>query len=87
MPDPDRKLNLDTTIEVEVEKHVAGARKVVAFGVMNGITCSGMSASLSYFDAFRTGRLPLNLIQAQRDHFGSHTYERLDRNGIFHTEW
>jgi 6-phosphogluconate dehydrogenase len=42
---------------------------------------------LSYFDAFTTGRLPLNLIQAQRDHFGSHTYERTDREGIFHTEW
>ena len=43
--------------------------------------------SLSYFDAFTSGRLPLNLIQAQRDHFGSHTYERIDREGIFHTEW
>ena len=63
------------------------ARKVISFSMANGIAVSGLASSLSYFDAFKSGRLPLNLIQAQRDHFGSHTYERLDRNGIFHTEW
>jgi 6-phosphogluconate dehydrogenase len=42
---------------------------------------------LIYFDAYTSSRLPLNLIQAQRDHFGSHTYERVDMEGIFHTEW
>ena len=45
------------------------------------------SASLAYFDSYRDGRLPLNLVQAQRDHFGSHTYERTDKKGVFHTEW
>ncbi|HET8737140.1 MAG TPA: hypothetical protein VFM69_11125, partial [Pricia sp.] len=43
--------------------------------------------SLTYFDAYTSSRLPLNLIQAQRDYFGSHTYERLDKEGVFHTEW
>jgi 6-phosphogluconate dehydrogenase len=43
--------------------------------------------SLGYLDAYRSGRLPVNLIQAQRDYFGAHTYERLDANGTFHTEW
>ncbi|KAG1658320.1 6-phosphogluconate dehydrogenase, decarboxylating 2, chloroplastic [Nymphon striatum] len=47
----------------------------------------GLSNSLTYFDAYTSSRLPLNLIQAQRDYFGSHTYERVDRDGIFHTEW
>ena len=47
----------------------------------------GLFSALSYFDAYTSGRLPLNLLQAQRDHFGSHTYERTDREGIFHTDW
>ena len=45
------------------------------------------SASLSYIDSYRTGRLPQNLVQAMRDCFGSHTYKRIDREGDFHTEW
>jgi 6-phosphogluconate dehydrogenase len=47
----------------------------------------GLSGSLAYFDAYRRARLPANLIQAQRDFFGAHTYERLDRPGAFHTAW
>ena len=66
---------------------VSATREVVAYGVSNGIPLPGLSNSLTYFDALTSGRLPLNLIQAQRDHFGSHTYERTDRQGIFHTEW
>jgi 6-phosphogluconate dehydrogenase len=46
-----------------------------------------MSASLAYYDAYRSARLPANLIQAQRDYFGAHTYERTDRKGVFHSEW
>jgi 6-phosphogluconate dehydrogenase len=45
------------------------------------------SASLAYFDSYRQARLPSNLLQAQRDFFGAHTYERVDKPGIFHTEW
>jgi len=47
----------------------------------------GMSTALAYYDAYRSARLPANLIQAQRDYFGAHTYRRLDREGIFHTQW
>lgn len=62
-------------------------RSVVAHGALRGIPLPAMSASLSYFDAYRTERLPQNIVQAQRDFFGAHTYERLDKPGTFHTEW
>jgi 6-phosphogluconate dehydrogenase len=62
-------------------------RWVVARAVDAGISTPGMSASLSYFDTYRCSWLPANLIQAQRDLFGAHTYERIDRPGSFHTEW
>jgi len=52
-----------------------------------GIPCLALSGSLNYFDSYRRDRLPQNLTQAQRDFFGAHTYERVDREGIFHTEW
>ncbi|MEM1407409.1 MAG: NADP-dependent phosphogluconate dehydrogenase [Bacteroidota bacterium] len=71
----------------KLKSTVNAAREVVAYGVTHGIPLPGLSNSLTYFDAITSGRLPLNLIQAQRDHFGSHTYERLDKEGIFHTEW
>ena len=71
----------------KVKATVASTRELVAYGAKNGIPLPGLSNSLTYFDAYTSGRLPLNLIQAQRDHFGSHTYERIDREGIFHTEW
>lgn len=62
-------------------------REVLKNGISQGIPMMAFSSTLQYFDAYRTGRLPLNLVQAQRDFFGSHTYERIDREGIFHTEW
>ena len=62
-------------------------RRVVARGALRGIPLPAMSASLSYYDAYRSRWLPQNLIQAQRDFFGSHTYERTDVPGMFHTEW
>ncbi len=71
----------------KVRGTVGSARKLVAYGAANGIPLPGVSNSLTYFDAYTSSRLPLNLIQAQRDYFGSHTYERLDRAGVFHTEW
>lgn len=52
-----------------------------------GLGTPGMTASLSYFDSIRRARLPANLVQAQRDFFGSHTYERTDKDGWFHTVW
>ncbi|MEL7270526.1 MAG: NADP-dependent phosphogluconate dehydrogenase [Bacteroidota bacterium] len=71
----------------KVKETVGAARKLIAFGATNGIPLPGLSNALTYFDAYTSSRLPLNVIQAQRDFFGSHTYERLDREGIFHTEW
>ncbi|MEI9913039.1 MAG: NADP-dependent phosphogluconate dehydrogenase [Bacteroidota bacterium] len=53
----------------------------------NGLPAASLGASLHYFDAYITNRLPANLIQAQRDYFGAHTYERIDKTGVFHTEW
>jgi 6-phosphogluconate dehydrogenase len=80
-------LLLDETIAAQLKVDEAGIRKVVGAAIKSGIPAPGLSASLTYFDAYRSGRLPLNLVQAQRDYFGSHTYERTDRAGIFHTEW
>ncbi len=71
----------------KVKSTVGSARELVALAVKNGIPLPGLSNSLTYFDAYTSSRLPLNLIQGQRDYFGSHTYERLDREGIFHTDW
>ena len=80
-------LLLSATFVEKVQSTVGAARKLVAYGAKNGIPLPGLSNSLTYFDAYTSARLPLNLIQAQRDYFGSHTYERLDREGVFHTEW
>ncbi|MCB4798044.1 NADP-dependent phosphogluconate dehydrogenase [Neotamlana laminarinivorans] len=71
----------------KVQSTVASARTLVSYAAKSGIPVPGLSNSLTYFDAYTSSRLPLNLIQAQRDYFGSHTYERLDIEGIFHTEW
>jgi 6-phosphogluconate dehydrogenase len=64
-------------------------REVVAGGITSGVPLPAMSSALSYFDGYRTARLPANLLQAQRDYFGSHTYERIDRprGEFFHTDW
>jgi 6-phosphogluconate dehydrogenase len=64
-------------------------RKVVSTAILNGIPAPSMSAGLTYFDGYRTERLPANLLQAQRDYFGAHTYERIDRprGEFFHTNW
>ncbi|NLG27275.1 MAG: NADP-dependent phosphogluconate dehydrogenase [Chloroflexi bacterium] len=65
----------------------ASLRRVVQTAIELGIPCLAISASLAYFDAYRTDRLPANLTQAQRDYFGAHTYRRIDKEGAFHTEW
>jgi len=71
----------------EMAARLAALRNTVAAAALTGIPAPAMSASLSYFDAYTTGRLPANLIQAQRDYFGAHTYERVDTDGVFHTDW
>ena len=62
-------------------------RSVVALAAQQGVAVPAFSASLDYFDSYRRDRLPQNLTQAQRDYFGAHTYKRIDKEGVFHTEW
>ena len=62
-------------------------REVVAMAALNGVAVPAFMSALSYYDAYRTARLPANLLQAQRDYFGAHTYQRLDKPGKFHTQW
>jgi len=62
-------------------------RRVVGEAVRMGIPVPAFSSAICYFDSYRRDRLPANLIQAQRDFFGAHTYERVDREGVFHTDW
>jgi len=80
-------LLLDETLSKEVAERVAGLRTVAQTAIELGIPAPGFTAALSYYDSLRAKRLPANLIQAQRDYFGSHTYERVDKPGIFHTAW
>jgi 6-phosphogluconate dehydrogenase len=72
-----------------LQKAAPSWRRVVAAGVTNGIPLPAMSSALAYFDGYRSTRLPANLLQAQRDYFGAHTYERVDRprGQFFHTNW
>jgi len=82
-----QNLLLDPYFREAMLSRQAALRRVVTTAIQLGIPCLAMSASLAYFDAYRTERLPANLTQAQRDYFGAHTYRRTDREGIFHTEW
>ena len=86
--DPDLvNLLLDESFRTAVESRQEAWRFLVQTAVGMGIPVLAVSASLAYFDAYRSERLPANLTQAQRDYFGAHTYRRIDREGTFHTEW
>jgi 6-phosphogluconate dehydrogenase len=80
-------LLLDANLGAAVASRQAEIRFVVATGVALGIPVPGFMTALAYFDAYRSAWLPANLIQAQRDYFGAHTYERIDAKGVFHTKW
>ncbi|HWK58529.1 MAG TPA: decarboxylating NADP(+)-dependent phosphogluconate dehydrogenase [Parapedobacter sp.] len=84
-----QNLILDDFFKDKIQAAQGGWRKVVATAVMNGIPVPCLSAGLIYYDGYRCERLPANLLQAQRDYFGAHTYERLDkpRGEFFHTNW
>ncbi len=82
-----QNLLVDPAFAEAVGRRQEGWRTVVKAAVGLGIPVLALSASLAYFDAYRSGRLPANLTQAQRDYFGAHTYRRVDRPGVFHTEW
>jgi len=78
---------LDDTLGKAVSERVHDLRTVAQTAIQIGVPAPGFTAALAYLDALRARRLPANLIQAQRDYFGSHTYERVDERGVFHTEW
>jgi len=80
-------LLLDANVQTLVQGSVGGTRAVVAAAILAGQALPAYTASLGYFEAFRTARLPSNLIQAQRDYFGAHTYELVGKEGVFHTQW
>jgi 6-phosphogluconate dehydrogenase len=86
----DRNLHnllLDSYFTDIIEKTQDNWRVAVSTAVEHGVAVPAFSASLGYFDSYRSARLPSNLLQAQRDYFGAHTYERVDKPGVFHTEW
>lgn len=80
-------LLLDSSLASTLNTQQKAIREVVKIGIDKGIPMSVYNTTLAYFDAYRSEVLPTNLIQAQRDYFGAHTYERIDQEGIFHTEW
>ena len=77
----------DPYFTAAVANGVAAWRRVVAAAAVHGVPTPAFSSSLAYYDGVRAERLPANLIQAQRDFFGAHTYRRTDRDGVFHTDW
>ena len=84
-----KNLLLDPFFMDKINQSQEGWRRIISVAISNGVPIPAMSSSLSYFDGYRSERLPANLLQAQRDYFGAHTYERLDgkKGEFFHTEW
>jgi 6-phosphogluconate dehydrogenase len=80
-------LLLDSEIAQILQAKKQNMRNVIIHAIHMGYPVAGLMAALSYFDAYRSERLPTNLIQAQRDYFGAHTYQRIDGPGTFHSEW
>jgi 6-phosphogluconate dehydrogenase len=82
-------LLVDSYFKESIDKYQANWRKVVSIAINFGIPVPTFSSALSYYDGYRNGRLPQNLLQAQRDYFGAHTYERIDepRGNHFHIDW
>ena len=80
-------LLLDRYFTRIIKKAQKNWRVAIVAAIKQGVAAPAFSASLAYFDSYRQERLPANLLQAQRDFFGAHTYERIDKPGVFHTEW
>ena len=85
-PDLDNLL-IDDELGKRVESRQAQLRSALATAVKLGIPAMGLASALAYYDSYRSAWLPANLVQAQRDYFGAHTYERVDEKGVFHTHW
>lgn len=82
-----QNLILDPYFKDVVDNYQSALRDVVALAVKNGIPVPTFSSAIAYYDSYRTADLPANLIQAQRDYFGAHTYQRKDMEGTYHTKW
>ena len=80
-------LLLDKNVQLKVSSLTTGTRLLLTNAINSGIALPAFTAALSYFDSFRSGRMPSNLIQAQRDYFGAHTYELIGKEGTFHSQW
>ena len=82
-------LMVDDYFHEELEKAMSGLREIMVTGVRNGIAMPAMSSALAYYDGYHTENLPANLLQAQRDYFGAHMFERIDeeRGEFFHHDW
>src|SRR5437879_3033907 len=80
-------LLLDRYFTRAIKKAQTKWRLVLSAAIKHGVAAPAFSAALAYFDSYRSARLPANLLQAQRHFFGAHTYERIDKPGVFHTEW
>lgn len=82
-----RNLMMDDFFTAAIHKAQAGWRRICTLAISSGIPCPCFTSALSYYDGYRTARLPANLLQAQRDYFGAHQYQRLDKPGWHHTNW
>ena len=82
-----KNLLLDENIAELLQQKLPAVQKVISLAAGNNYSAAGLMASFNYFNAYRRKLLPTNLVQAQRDFFGAHTYQRIDEEGIFHTEW
>jgi 6-phosphogluconate dehydrogenase len=80
-------LLLDEGVQILITKNLPGIRSILSKAIVAGIALPAYASSLSYFDSLRNERMPSNLIQAQRDFFGAHTYELTGKEGVFHTQW
>eukprot|EP00388_Colpodella_angusta_P014859 GDKJ01037018.1.p1 GENE.GDKJ01037018.1~~GDKJ01037018.1.p1 ORF type:complete len:475 (-),score=56.00 GDKJ01037018.1:78-1502(-) len=77
----------DENIQQKIKQSLKGTRNVISSAITAGIAIPCYAAAITYFDTLKTGRMPSNLTQAQRDFFGAHTFERIDSEGIFHADW
>ncbi|MBN6885913.1 6-phosphogluconate dehydrogenase [Cytobacillus horneckiae] len=82
-----KNLLLDPYFKDIVENYQQALRKVLGVAIERGIPVPSFSSAIAYYDSYRTETLPANLLQAQRDYFGAHTYKRVDKEGVFHTNW
>ncbi|HEY8804874.1 MAG TPA: NADP-dependent phosphogluconate dehydrogenase, partial [Clostridium sp.] len=82
-----KNLMLDSYFKDILGSYQTDLRFVVSTAVNLGVPVPGFSSAIMYYDSYRSAKLPANLLQAQRDYFGAHTFERVDKDGIFHHEW